>query len=231
MEQNNLSIGQAINDGWNGFKEYPGPAIGGFFLAWVILFVLGFIPLINIISSLFITPAFVGGFAILSLNLKDRNDPQISNVFDGFSKYGRFLGLYWLILLIVIGCYIPGGILVIIGAAVESTALIVIGAIVGIVVVIIAGIRLCLCFLIASDTELTAPACIQKSFELTKGNSLTIFLWYLAAFGITIVGVLCLFIGVFVTTPIVWISLASVYRQLAGEKQETKTEKPAESKA
>lgn len=224
MNQKSLSIGQAVNDGWNGLKEFPGPAIGGILVVWVISFVLGLIPIINLINSFFIAPALTGGVAILSLNLKDRNNPKLANVFDGFSKYGRFLGLFWLILLIMLGCMIPGGIVLGIGAAVESTALIVIGSLVVMVVVVIVAIRLCFSFLLAADTELTAKECIKKSMELTKGYSPKILLWGIVAYGIILLGILCLGIGVFVASPIVIISLASLFRQRAGEKEPAQEE-------
>jgi len=228
MNQESLSIGQAINDGWNGLKEFPGPAIGGFLVVWVISFVLGLIPIINIINSFFIAPAFTGGIAILFLKLKDRNNPKLANVFDGFSQYGRFLGLFWLIFLIMLGGMIPGGILLGIGAAVESTALMVIGSIIVLVVVIILAIRLCFSFLLAADTKLKAAECIKKSMELTKGYRTKIFLWGLVAYGIILLGLLCLGFGVFAASPIVMISLASLYRQRAGEKEPVQGEqKPA----
>lgn len=218
MNGKTFSLGQSITDGWNGIKEFPGPALLGFLVFFVIMLVLGVIPFVSIIAALVLDAAFIGGITILALNIQDRNNPQVGNVFEGFSKFGKFLGLYWLTGLIVLACAIPGGIIVAIGAGQESDTLLVIGSVVMLVIVIPIGIRLSMCYYLVADTALTVTDCIKKSFELTKGNSLKIFLWGLVAMGIIFVGTLCLFIGYFVAVPLVMIGWASIYRQLAGKK-------------
>jgi len=221
MKKKTFSIEKAVSDGWNGVKEFPVPAIVGFFVYLAVSFFLSIIPFLNFVFALIIAPALTGGFIILVLNVVDKNNPKIENIFEGFQKFGRFLGVYWLMVLIMALCYIPGAIFVALGASRESTFLMIIGALLILFIVLPIGIRLSMSFFIIADSDSTITEAIKKSFEITKGNILKILLYAIISVGIYILGFICLIIGILVAIPIIWIGFASIYRQLS---EEAKTE-------
>ena len=221
-----FSITKCINDGVNGIREFPVPAIGGFSIIFFISFIIGFIPFINFIYSIFFNAAFMGGLSILMLNIKDKNNPLLENILEGFAKFTKFLGIFWIMMLIFLIICVPGIILLRIAAANKGTFLYTIINLLILVILIPTYIRLSLSFFVGADTDLGAVDCINRSIALTRGNSWQIFLYYLVCLVIISLGLLCLLIGVFVAGPITMIGAASIYRQLAGKNIEA----PPESK-
>jgi uncharacterized membrane protein len=55
---------------------------------------------------------------------------------------------------------------------------------------------------------------LSRSAELTKGNVGNLFLWWLMLFGINVVGLLALGVGVLITAVITMLATAVVYRYL-----------------
>ncbi len=223
MNGKTFSITKCINDGADGIREFPVPAIGGFSIIFLISFIVGFIPFINFIYSIFFNAAFMGGLFILMLNIKDKNNPMLGNILEGFEKFTKFLGIFWIMMLIFLVIYVPGTFILRVVAGNKMTAL---NSMLLLMIFIPISTRLSLSFFVGADTDLRAVDCINRSIALTRGNSWQIFLYYLVCLVIIVLGMLCLLIGIFVAAPIAYIGFASIYRQLSGEKIEA----PQESK-
>ena len=93
---------------------------------------------------------------------------------------------------------------------------------IGFLLLIIPGIYLSLAFAplmyLVIDQKLGPVDAVQRCWELTKGNRGWLFLFGLASFGINMLGMLALGIGLFVTVPLTWLATADVYRQLTEKK-------------
>ena len=89
-----------------------GIAIGALCIYLAMMLVLGFIPVVGDIGTLLITGPMSVGFIIFSLAIVRGEEPKISQIFNGFQKFGKALGAYlmmtififlWSLLLIVPG--------------------------------------------------------------------------------------------------------------------------------
>ena len=80
-------------------------------------------------------------------------------------------------------------------------------------------------FYLVVDKELSALAALKESARITRGHRVQIFLLMLAMIGINIVGLVALFIGLFVTIPVTVLAMVHAYRTLSGTLEAA----PAES--
>jgi uncharacterized membrane protein len=95
-----------------------------------------------------------------------------------------------------------------------------IATILGFILLIIPGIIALIAFSLSPyllvERGLGPIDAIKESLRLTKGHRVSIFVLMLFAVGINILGLLALFIGIFVTAPITMLAFVHMYRQLAG---------------
>lgn len=215
----NISIGECLGKGWEGFQRHPGTAIGGFFLYMLISVVGQSIPFLNIAFLIFISAPLAGGVVILFLRLAKDASPAVGDIFDGFHKYGKFMGAFWLLYAIVLACAIPA--LIGVGIAVyaarqlgdgAAAAIGVTGGLVSLVIVIVVAIRWVFVFFLLGDEEnLGVIDAFKKSSELTRGWRVKLFLTLFVMGLISFLGILLLIVGMFVTGPIVGIGVAWLY--------------------
>lgn len=83
---------------------------------------------------------------------------------------------------------------------------------------IIAGLGLSFSLLLVVDQQLGAVTAIQESWRLTQGAKLQLFLYGLAAFVLSLVGVLACGLGMLVTAPLVGLGLAQIYEATIAQK-------------
>jgi len=217
----NISIGECLGKGWEGFQRHPGTAIGGFFLYWLISMVGGSIPFLNILFLIFVSAPLAGGIVIFFLRLAKDASPAVGDIFDGFDKYGKFMGAFWLLYVIVLACAIPALIAAVIAFAAQRSLggtavgiIAVTGVVASLVIVIVVAIRwVFVFFLLADEKNLGVIDAFKKSSELTRGWRgkllLTLFVMSLVSF----CGLLLLIVGMFVTGPIVGIGVAWLYTE------------------
>jgi uncharacterized membrane protein len=90
---------------------------------------------------------------------------------------------------------------------------------IGLILLVVPGIIAILTFMFATylvvDRGLTPIAALKESARMTKGQKLDLLLFVLQIIGITLLGLLCLFVGIFVAIPIVALSVAHAYRTLS----------------
>lgn len=106
--------------------------------------------------------------------------------------------------------------------AILASSVVGILVLIGLLCFIIPGIYLSLAFApviyVVLDQKLGPVDAVQRCWNLTKGNRGRLFLFGVASFGINLLGILALGIGVLVTAPFTWLAMADVYRQLAEKK-------------
>lgn len=237
METKTISIKRCFGKGWEAFKINPVPAIFGFFLFTIIKVVGQNIPFLGIGFVMFLAAPFTGGMAILMLNLVNNEKPAIENIFSGFKKYGQFMGVYWLLIVILALSALPFGLGALtctllepmqfqafdrgneaLASTLDTLILVIILLAVAISVILYIALLLkwfFVYFIIAdSENEDTVIDAFKRSSKMTKGNRIRLLLaaFVLALFSIS--GVIGLGIGIFVTAPIAGCGMASIYNEL-----------------
>ncbi len=136
------------------------------------------------------------GFAIFSLNVARQNNPQFSNLFDGFQSFGNVLLSYLFIVL---------------------------ATIVGLVLLIVPGIIVALglsmtYFILAEDRSLTATEALKKSWEMMDGHKMRLFELVLRFIPWYLLTIFTLFIGMLFVIPWQNVALANFYEEIKGAK-------------
>lgn len=136
------------------------------------------------------------GFAIFSLNIARQNNPQFSNLFDGFQSFGNVLLSYILILIATLA---------------------------GLVVLIVPGIIIALglsmtYFILAEDRSLTATEALKKSWEMMEGQKMRLFGLILRFIPWYLLTVFTLFIGLLFVIPWQKVTMATFYEELKNTK-------------
>ena len=87
--------------------------------------------------------------------------------------------------------------------------------IIGLILLIIPGIHLALRFMFAQylivDKDMSFDVAIKESMRMTKGNTINLFLLVLTFGLIAIAGIICLFVGLIVACPVIWLAGAYIY--------------------
>lgn len=209
MANDKFSIKEALRYGWTAFKaNIP------FFI--VLMFILAAITIIpdKLTETMFqqgtapfvICKLLVRLVGLLLGMVVTRFSLDIHD--EGKPNYQRLRGLTSLILY-----YLGGKILY---------GLIVL---VGLLLLIVPGVIWAYMFLyvgfLTIDKGLSPIAALQESRVITHGYKMDLFLFSLAVAGLNIVGVICLFVGLFVTVPVTLMASAYVYRKLCPQEAAT----------
>ena len=237
MEAKTVSIKRCFRKAFEAFGANPVPAIFGFFFFIVIKLVGQMIPFVGIAFTIFLDAAFIGGAAILALNLVNNEEPAIENIFSGFKKYKQFMGTYWLYVVIMLLSPIPFGLgallcLVLepiqfrafrggyetLASFIDITILVIMIASIAISVIVYIALLLkwfFVYFIIADrENEDTVIQAFKRSSKMTKGHRIKLLITavVMGLFGIS--GMLVCGLGMFVTMPVAWCGIASVYNEL-----------------
>jgi len=102
-----VSIKECFSEAWNLFKKYFWILIGGSLLGMILTVVILLIPFINLLSIISI-PIFTAGIMLLFLNTGKDANPRISDLFQGFKRFGTIMGSYWLFVIFFTVLLSPG---------------------------------------------------------------------------------------------------------------------------
>lgn len=211
------TVGSALGVGWNAVKKNPIPLVGGFFLVAVLQWAvqaglqyvmlggsaqtqdpfaaLGAMGVLLPVLMVFSIYLMIGEFRV-ALAAARGQDVEIPMFFSGYDRL------------------LPGILLSIIVYA---------GTAIGFLLLIIPGIILSLgwsmCFVTLADTDMSTGDMLADSWEATKGQKGRIFLFGLASAGIILLGMLALYVGIFVALPVVMVGFAEVYMCVTGRRR------------
>jgi len=135
------------------------------------------------------------GILTIALRLLDNQPAKYADLFQQYPLAGQFL-----IAVILAGLAIGAGFILFI--------------IPGIYI----AVRLSQTGFLIVDQKLSGIDALKKSWEITKGQSLSLFLLIVVFALINIVGALVVFIGLLVTVPTTTMAMASVYRKLSSSR-------------
>lgn len=149
------------------------------------------------VIAILVTFPLAYGFTLAFLHfLREDKEDTVEAMFCGFKTYGRAIGVYLL-----------------------ETVLIFLWFLLLIIPGIIKSLAYSLTFFISKDhPELSAYECIQRSNDMMKGHKMQLFLLYLGFFGLAILSVFTLFIGMLWLTPFFQVCLAEFYENLKEEE-------------
>jgi len=170
----------------NSLKGQWGTAVSAFI---VYMFIAIFLQAFFAIGALIIDGPIFLGLAIFSLSLSRLQEAKVSQIFDGFNRFGAALGAFFLIMIILI---------------------------VGFVLLIVPGIIAIYAvamtyFVIADDPDIGAWGAIKRSNELMRGNKWKYFCLYLRFIGWFILSILTLGFGFLWVAPYLMVSSAKFY--------------------
>lgn len=109
-------------------------------------------------------------------------------------------------------------------AAVIVGVMVVLGLVFLIVPGIYVGIRLSFFGYYIVDEGVGPLDALQKSWDLTRGVVMELFLFWLLVFAINLVGVLFLLVGIFASLPVTALMTAYMFRQLQGPPPDAETQ-------
>ncbi len=165
-----------------------GLAVSSFLVYFLIVAASSFIPLVPIL----IGGPFALGIAIFSLKLGREQDAQLGNIFDGFQNFGTALAANLLMgLLIGIGMLfliVPG---VILALGLSQTM-----------------------WILADEPELGPVDALKKSWEMTKGYKMDLFILGLRFIPWALLCILTLGIGIFWLMPYMQVTFSKFYDQI-----------------
>ena len=230
-----VKIGDYISRGWEIFKANMGGYIGFTLLFGLISITCNFIPFVNIVAGIIITPCLQFGFHLVSNQISEKRvTPEFGTFFNGFQHIGKLAIIALITGLIVLACLIPTFISMGVSALSnlkDSTAmltsllssslpLLIIGGLVILYFVVswsFAG-------LIAVFHNKEAWASMEISRKLVSKNWFMILLLIIVIGIINLFGILLLGIGAFFTVPLGICSLYAAYEDIAGNDQSQKAE-------
>lgn len=195
-----FSIGEAYRFGWQATWANIGFLLGFMVLALVIQYLPGLLseatkdlPLVSVFLSIFsfVINVIVGmGFVKTGLRLASNEKGDLSDLYAHWPLFLRFLGVT-----ILSGLAVMGGFLLLI--------------IPGIII----AIRLQFAQYLLVDKNTGVMESLKKSWEMTKGVTLKLFLFGLVGILINLAGFLCLIIGLLAAIPTTLIASAYVYKK------------------
>jgi uncharacterized membrane protein len=135
------------------------------------------------------------GFLGIFLNLHDKKDTSIDDIFSKYKMFFRYLAASVLYALIVLG-----------------------GLLLLIVPGIIWGIKFRYFRYLIVDKNLGPIAALKKSAEITQGAKLDLYIFGLIAFVLQILGLMTFGVGLFFIVPVIWMAETFIYRKLVARK-------------
>ena len=169
-----------------------GLGIGTTVVFMLIMMVIQLIPIAGWIIGILISGAMSIGLAIFALSLSRKQNAKLSQIFDGFQKFGVGLGAYILQFIFVI---------------LWSILLIIPG--------IIAALSYSMTYYIIAENDSIGPLeAISKSKEMMRGNKWKLFCLGFRFFGWGLLCILTLGIGFLWLCPYMIVSFAQFYDDL-----------------
>ena len=200
-----FSISESIKFGWQTFKLNIGFFIKLALIVIAINIILGstnniskdnwFIAFIINIAAALVHFLVDMGLIRIGLNFYDKKKSQLSDVF----------GPIHLLLKYFLASFIQG-------------LIILLGFILLIVPGIIFAIRLHFTSYLIIEKGLGPIEAIKTSWEMTKGKTINLLLFFLATIGLNLLGLLALVVGLAVTIPVTMLATAYVYKKLESNK-------------
>jgi uncharacterized membrane protein len=196
-----LPLGESIQFGWKTVQASAVFVVGVTLVAWAVPSIIEWAGKrafdtglqefgMSVISSA-VSATFALGLAKIYLRFKDGEKPIFENLFDGLARLHIYVGAMIIVWIAVF---------------------------MGLVLLVVPGIifllRLWFVGFVVVDERVGPLEAIQRSWDITRGHTMDLFLLFLLLVGLNLLGLIALVVGLLVTVPISGLSLACVYRHL-----------------
>ena len=230
-----VKIGDYISRGFEIMKTNIGAYIGYTVLYFAISFIVNFIPFLNIISSLVISPCLIFGFHLVSKQIsQNKGIPIFNTFFNGFNFAGKLIVISIIMFVVFLVCMMP--FLISVGVSIfalrnsdsaEIFAAILAGPLpilgIGLAVMIYFGVSWTFSSLVAVFNNKESWAAMEISRKVVGKNWFMIFLFLIVVGIIVAAGVLLMGIGLIFTLPLGLCSLYAAFEDIFGLPEEGKT--------
>ncbi len=194
--QAEFRVWDLIGQAWDLVKSHWLVLGGMFFIQFAICFLAHRLPHIGWLLSMAITAAIMIGVWRAILGMIEGHAPATAMMFEGFDRFGdAFL------------------------AEIVKTFLTILGLICFIVPGIILALMWCFTFPILSETRVGFWEAMRQSAALTEGYRWKLFLLSLAGIPVLLLGVIALWVGVFVSIAVMATAFGLAYRFLKEQKR------------
>lgn len=206
-----IDLGEAFREAWAAlWANFP--LLLGVSLVFGILSLLA---VVTVVGAFLVLPVLTWGGIRFILNVYD-GSAEVSDLFSGFSEYGRALGSMLVLGILIVLIYSAGQALQILGQLSGSGLLTGVGAIVNLVWSFAVVPRLAFVWFYVVDDGLAPVEALQASWSATQDQKLTCFLIAILSGLIPVIGLLCLLVGVIPAMMLVYLLQTAAYRQLVG---------------
>lgn len=194
-----LPAGPALDFGWNTFKEnaaflvavYLAAAFVPALVAWADEVLGGRMDFTMWLVQVFVSLVIEIGLLKIAIKFETGQTTEFAHLFDGIRR-------------------VPSMFVV----AVVGAAAVIAGLILLVVPGVIVGLRLMFAGFVVVDQEAGPMIALQKSWDMTRGYTLDLFLFAVAVLVINLFGCILLGVGVFVSAPVTFLATARIYRTL-----------------
>lgn len=228
-----INVLSAFKTGWKLTKDHFIVTLGLLMAFIVVSMIFSFLPTTGVMGivcqllTLIVSFIWTLGISRLTIDVVDGDDPRFGVFGEMMPRLGAFtvmmivmtILLYVPFLLIVLVGGLICGISVDVAAMTDPEQIMEIAGkmgiyfLLGLVSMFYFSIRLIFAAYIFVDRKVGAIAALKMSWVATAPIQGKIFLYFLLSLLVTIVGVLCLFVGVFVSMIVVMYAQAALYRQ------------------
>lgn len=222
-------IKEAFRNGWQKFKEnwklLTGAQVVTIFLSAVFNLVsentpsdLWFIALVVYLLTVVLGVIMGIGMTKIYLKVAVGEPASLKDLVLHYKLFFKLILAQLVAGLIGFAAALPLVIAVILISALNNTIAMIVGSvviIVGVLFIVHVSLRLMFVQYLVVDKAMGPVAAVKGSFAITKGHVLQLVGFGAAAFGVTLLGVLALFVGLFVAIPVIALATVFVYRELS----------------
>jgi uncharacterized membrane protein len=140
---------------------------------------------------LVVSATFCLGLFRIYLRFRDGETPVFENLFDGIARAHTWIG-----------------------ASIVAWVAIFMGLVLLIVPGVIMMLRLWFVGFVLVDEKIGPIDAIQRSWDITRGHTLDLLLFFIILCGLNLLGAICLGVGLLVTVPMSGLAMAHIYRLL-----------------
>jgi uncharacterized membrane protein len=217
----NVPVGKYISDGWKVLEQNFGAYIGFLVISLLIQIIASCIPF----ATFIIAPCFTAGYYIVSKKIYSGETTEFGDFFKGFDFIGQLILMTIINVAIFMVVFVPTYFVIIFGSwgglvsSRPSTFLTVF--IIAMVLIMFCGfIYLVVSYIFAEHFiifhKMEAWNAMEASRKLVGKNWVGIFGLGLALLGVQIIGALFCFLGLLVTTPLVYCTIHCAFQDIVG---------------
>lgn len=200
------------------------------FLYQLLQQIAAFVPIIGTVIQWAIAGPLALGFMAYYVGLHRGESVEVGTLFNGFSRFGQGLGIYFitavLVGLVAMAAAIPGGVMILLAynghPIPEESPLFIGGVFVAVIPALVAGfymyLRYALVYYIANDyPELGVMGSIKRSVDLMQGRKGKFFALMMSFIGWHFLGLLAFGIGLLWSMTYMWAAFAAFYDDIGEE--------------